>query len=60
MEKKCKNPKCGKTLVGKEKILCKSCKDQFKEGALQVGKGALGIAISVVALKNIPKNFGRK
>lgn len=52
----CKYPSCGKILVGKEKHLCKSCKDKIKNGAMKVVNGTVAVATVIIAVpKMLPK-----
>ena len=44
---RCRNPKCGKTLIGREKVLCTSCKEEAQEG----GKKLFGIGVLALFLK---------
>ena len=48
--KTCKFPKCNKQLVGKEKIMCKSCRDKIKDGAKKTVAVVGSLAIAVVAI----------
>ena len=57
--KTCKHPKCTKTLVGKEKIFCKSCGDKMKGRAKIAGTIASGLALSVVAVVTNSKGGGK-
>ena len=57
---KCKNPKCGKTLIGKEKVFCTSCKEKFVEGTKDVGKKALAVGGTVLLLKEPIKKALKK
>jgi len=56
----CKFPGCDKTLVGKEKHFCKSCKDKVKDKTLRAGKGVLGAVIliggTILTLKSATKS----
>lgn len=45
----CKYPGCTKQLVGKEKLLCKSCADKSRERLKKAGEG-LGVVSFLLAL----------
>lgn len=45
----CKFPGCEKVLVGKEKHLCKSCKDKIKDKAKKTGKYSLSALAVIIA-----------
>ena len=54
--KTCKFPKCNKQLVGKEKIMCKSCKDKLKDGAKKTGTIVVSLALAAAAIVIKSKN----
>lgn len=51
----CKYPGCGKILIGKDKHLCKSCKDKIKSGAIKTAKGT---AMALAVIITVPKTLG--
>lgn len=58
MEKKCKNPMCKKTLIGKEKIFCKSCKDKGWDVTKKASGAVIGVGLLVhPRTRNIGKNL---
>lgn len=52
--KTCKH--CGKTLVGKEKSFCKSCKDKGLDNAKKVTIGAFTFAAATLFVKTKGKD----
>lgn len=47
---KCKFPGCEKELIGKEKYICKSCKDRIGSGIKSVGKVTLAVGVTIVSV----------
>lgn len=45
---KCKA--CGKELIGKERLFCRSCWAKGKDTAIKAGKGVLGVGGAVLSI----------
>ena len=56
----CKYPKCNKILIGKEKVICTSCKDKIKSGAGAVLKVTGATVLGLLTVVSIGKNFKDK
>jgi len=51
----CQFPKCGKILVGREKLFCTSCKDKIKSGAWTAAKWTGKALIALLAFVPVAK-----
>jgi hypothetical protein len=49
----CRFPGCKKTLVGREKLICKSCKDKLMSKGIEGGKRIFGMGLGLLALIKI-------